>query len=223
MALFSNPADAPRPRVMLNKRFSRITVAALLTIVTLILLLWREDGGVAKVLPFLHHENNGPEYYPFETTSDFFPVSVDPKGKSVEDLCATFPKHMLEYVQPVLKMGHGEKRDKIEAQLDSVSACFDKEDLLILSDLDETIRDHNVIDILADLPASYYDEELNPDFRNYVWQKEMRANGTLDTDVEATKRINGWILDKYKFVPMVERAWTTKPNKAFYFFYETDT
>ncbi|KAF7535573.1 hypothetical protein G7Z17_g13183 [Cylindrodendrum hubeiense] len=206
------PAGTPGARrLMLNKRFSRIAIMGLCSIIVMILIFWHS----------IHGSYNIPEYYPFATTSYFFPVSVDPEGKTTKDLCASFPKHVLESIQPVLKMGHGESRVKIDAQLDSVSACFGKDDLLIFSDLDETLREHEVIDILADLPSGYYVD--NPDFDHYIWQKEMRANGTLDVDKEATARINGWRIDKYKFLPMIERAWRTKPNKDFYFFLETDT
>ncbi|KAI5458590.1 hypothetical protein BGZ63DRAFT_362431 [Mariannaea sp. PMI_226] len=201
---------APR-RLGLNKRISRMTVIGLCCTVLTILIFWHQ----------IHGSYHVPDYYPFPTLSDFYPVSVDIEGKTTKDLCATFPKHVLESIQPVLKMGHGENRTKIKAQFDSVSACFEQDDLLIFSDHEETIYGHEVIDILADLPAGYYED--NPDFVDYVWQKEMRANGTLDKDKEATARINGWRIDKYKFLPMVERAWRTKPNKDFYFFFETDT
>lgn len=222
MASLINSADTLRANLMLNKRFSRILFSALAFFLFVLFLTWQNRNGVATLLPILADENDKiPEFYPFETTSDFFPVQIDAAGKTVDELCQTFPKHILKTIQPVLKMGHGENRAKIEAQLDSVSACFDKDDLLIYSDLEETIRGHHVHDILADLPASYYVD--NPDFQHYIWQKEMQANGTLDHDKAATGRINGWILDKYKFLPMIERAWKTKPNRDFYFFYETDT
>lgn len=247
MSLLSDNLSGPgsagslRRLLTLNKRLTRIVVfvAVALVIGVLVLIHDRSSntirlpddvyaagplGSLASLAPsFLR----GPEpvrRYPFSTTSYFRPVSVEnPNSKSKDELCATFPKHLLlNSVQPVLKMGHGEDRAKIEAQLDSVSACFDKDELLIFSDLDETIRGREVVDVLADLPAIYYTDD-NPDLINYIWQKEMKANGTLDKDKEATARIDGWILDKYKFLPMVERAWNTQPNKDFYFFIETDT
>lgn len=198
-------------RLMLNKRFSRIAIAGLCSVVITILTFWSR----------IHGSYNISEYYPFATTSYFYPVSVDPTDKTTEQLCATFPKHLLRLIQPVLKMGHADSRERTDAQFDSVSACFGKDDLLVYSDLDETIRDHEVIDVIKDVPAVYYND--NPDFINYLWQKEMKANGTLDQDKEATARINGWRIDKFKFLPMIERAWRTRPDKDFYFFFETDT
>ncbi|KAK5995479.1 hypothetical protein PT974_03887 [Cladobotryum mycophilum] len=220
MALFPKPEDTPRTGLLLNKRFVRIVIAAASFFFLTILLLWRNPE--TKALPPLGFKES-PEFYPYTTYSDYYPVSLDPADKSTEELCATFPKHLLDLVQPVLKMGHGEDRAKIESQLDSVSACFAPDQLLIFSDLDETIRNHSVIDILANLPEGYYDEEQNPDIKHYLAQKAMRANGTLGVDKEATKRISGWTIDKYKFLPQIERAWLLKPDRPFYFFYETDT
>lgn len=218
--------------LLLNKRFSRTFLVAGVVVILLSLAgFWsasprlRDGNGLGRTLPWglgrPEQKEKEPEYYPYETASQFFPVSMDIAGKKAKDLCASFPSYLTQRIQPVLKMGHGESRDKIEAQLDSVSACFTDEELLIFSDLNETIRDRAVIDILANLPASYRGD--NPDFDNYLTMLDMRRNGTLDVDKEATKAINGWRLDKYKFLPGVERAWTMRPGRDWYVFYETDT
>ncbi|OIW26682.1 hypothetical protein CONLIGDRAFT_634916 [Coniochaeta ligniaria NRRL 30616] len=224
-------------QVLLNKRFSRTFLFAALIVVSLSLTLYwsgasprlRDNArGHSLTLPsWLSGPADSPsaaapEIYPYETTSQFFPVSIPDATKAkTSDLCASFPSHLTQRIQPVLKMGHGESRSKIEAQLDTVSACFSQDELLIFSDLDETIRGRSVIDILADLPESYRHD--NPDFDNYLLMQEMRRNGTLDTDVEAAKKIDGWRLDKYKFLPGLERAWAMRPGRDWYVFYETDT
>lgn len=148
---------------------------------------------------------------------------MDPAKSTTEELCASFPRHMLESVQPVLKMGYSENRDKVEGQLNSSSACFQPGELLIFSDLDETLRGHDVIDILAYLPETYYNTTEYKKMEPYLLQKELKANGTLDNNKEAKKKIDGWAIDKFKFLPGVERAWAMKPNRDFYVFYETDT
>jgi hypothetical protein len=135
--------------------------------------------------------------------------------------CSTFPRRLLDKVQPVLKMGHGESRAKVEGQLESVSACFGADELLFYSDLDERILGRQVVDILANLSDSYLVD--NDDFQNYILQKELHTSWRLDVGGKAAERVNGWILDKYKFMPMIEHAWQTKPDRDFYFFYETDT
>jgi len=132
-----------------------------------------------------------------------------------------FPKHLQSLVQPVLKMGYSEDREKVKAQLASVSACFGSDQLLVFSDHDEKIGKYNAVDILANLPEKYYDESYNPHIKDYLRQREMQDKGKLDT--ETAKGIDGWKIDKFKFLPMIERAWTLQPEKPFYFFYETDT
>ncbi|RYP20706.1 hypothetical protein DL765_002656 [Monosporascus sp. GIB2] len=159
------------------------------------------------------------QYYEWDTTSDFIPVSQDASGTSTEELCRSFPHHLVRHmVQPILKMGHTETRDKIEAQIGSVSACIN--DLLIFSDLEETLHGHQVIDVLTDMPAVYHFD--NEDFVNYtrIRHQQHQAHDPGSND---TWTIDGWRLDKYKFLPMVERAWMMRPGKRWYFFYETDT
>ncbi|KAL7899597.1 glycosyltransferase family 31 protein [Trichoderma sp. SZMC 28014] len=229
MALFPKPAETQNMGLfLLNKRLIRIAIGVAAFLFVACGLLWRhqyDEEPVPKLLseePTPHiDETSG--YYPFETVSDYDPVSLDPSNKTTAELCATFPKHFLNLIQPVLKIGHSEDRAKLDAQLDSVSACFRPDELLIFSDLDERIRNHTAIDILANLPPKYYDEEYNPDISGYLLQRKLKKNGKLDKDKEATKKIDGWKIDKFKFLPQIERAWLLKPNRPFYFFYETDT
>lgn len=228
-------------QVLQNKRFSRTFLFAALVIVSLSLAgywsasprlrdnardhlalpSWMRGGGSS---PGGNDDKQGPddEFYPYETTSQFFPVAIggDVTKAKTADLCASFPSYLTNRIQPVLKMGHGESRDKVEAQLDTVSACFSADELLIFSDLDETIRGRAVIDILADLPESYRHD--NPDFEGYLAMQAMRRNGTLE-DPESKTKINGWKLDKYKFLPGLERAVAMRPGRDWYVFYETDT
>ncbi|KAK1251387.1 hypothetical protein MKX07_006866 [Trichoderma sp. CBMAI-0711] len=156
------------------------------------------------------------------TVSEFLPTSAHPETDSVPELCKSFPKHVLSRIQPVLKTGHGDDKERLNAQMDSTSACFTPDELIVFSDLDEEIRDHHAIDVLAHLPSSHYNATVFKMWEEYLAQKEMQSNGTLDTEAQV-KHINGWALDKFKFLPMMERAWAMKPDRDFYVFYETDT
>ncbi|KAI1080200.1 hypothetical protein F5B20DRAFT_541251 [Whalleya microplaca] len=162
------------------------------------------------------------EFFRWRTLSLFKPISQTFSGSSTEELCRSFPNHLTQHkIQPVLKIGHTEDRDRVDAQLTSVSACI--KDLLIFSDLDETIHGRHVIDVLQELPAAYYYD--NPHLVNYTYLRKLGPPPS-DDFVAATVdslTINGWELDKYKFLPMVERAWTMRPNREWYFFYESDT
>ncbi|KAG6003278.1 hypothetical protein E4U21_002205 [Claviceps maximensis] len=222
MAILTLAADPPgRNGCSLNKRLLRIVIILVGVCLFGAAVLLGRDNRLKRVLPF-HHSHMSPESYMFTSTSQFAPVTVaDAATASNQDLCASFPKYMLNILQPVLKVGHSENQERLAAHLNTTSSCFTQDELLIVSDLDEKLLDHRAVDVLGDLPAGYYDLSKNPDFQHYISQKEMRKNGTLNKDTQKT--INGWILDKYKFLPMVERAWLTRPGKAFYFFYEPDT
>ncbi|KAK9443645.1 glycosyltransferase family 31 protein [Metarhizium brunneum] len=222
-----NQPDRSRLSPLTNKRLNRniLLTAALFFLTSLFLWSRREPAPVPELPPnklWLEPDEIN-KTYSFPTTSDFQPVSLSPGNRSTQELCASFPRHKLSRIQPVLKMGYSENRDKIESQLDSVSACFSADDLLIFSDIEETLRGHKVIDILAYLPDTYRKGSDTSKFQQYLLQKEMKENGTLETDKEAAKKIDGWALDKFKFLPAVERAWAMRPNKEFYVFYETDT
>ncbi|KAK8109930.1 glycosyltransferase family 31 [Apiospora kogelbergensis] len=162
-----------------------------------------------------------PKFLPWETTSSFQPISFPDIGAVTDDdLCRSFPQQKLaNLVQPVLKFGHGDQPARVESQLASVSACL--QDLLIFSDYEETIAGRQVHDVLATTPASYRDN--NPDFINYLALHNLNENGTAFQPGDPRPEINGWIIDKYKFLPIVEQAWALRPNKRWYFFYESDT
>ncbi|KAK2617019.1 hypothetical protein QQS21_000110 [Conoideocrella luteorostrata] len=227
MALSAKQPTPSRLSPKFNKRLNRNLVLIAVFFATAFL-LWshnRDRKPPPELPPNIlwpePHEVNWTHNFP--TTSEFQPVSMDTNHKTVDELCASFPKHMLSRIQPVLKMGYSESRDKINSQLDSVSACFSPDDLIIFSDLEETLRGHKVIDVLAYLPDTYRHGADTTKFQQYILQKEMKENGTLAKDPAAAKKIDGWALDKFKFLPGVERAWAMKPNKEFYVFYETDT
>jgi hypothetical protein len=215
--LFS-PATTSVLRHRLNKRLERNALIA--AVVSLALFaLW-----------YLHHDEPlpPPAFYPFETTSAFFPVAHhDAQNKTVEELCASFPRHLTQRIQPVLKMGHGENRKMVDAQLESVSACFGADDLLVFSDLDEVVHGRHAVDILANLPRAYRENDAegnaNADYVNYEAMYALANEGKLTVENDPARGKNGWRLDKYKFLAGVERAWQMRPGRDFYVFYETDT
>lgn len=149
-------------------------------------------------------------YYTWETPSFFPPLKAGHNGDTV-DLCEGFPTHLLGKVQVVMKTGTGESA-KTKAHLETVSSCITN--ILGFSDFDETIGEHRFIDILADLPQSYYD---HPDFAAYSAQKQAHQEGR---PVEYSPE--GWKLDRFKFLPMVDKAYQMRPHADWYVFIEAD-
>lgn len=194
------------------KRFMRVVLGIFLVFFLFRLSKWRR--------PYIPLWPDILEPYHVATTSDFSPVSTSPHNKTITELCESFPHHLLTKIQPVLKTGFTDDPVRMPSQLEGASACFKPGDLLIFSDGEDTMDGHQIIDILDYLPDSYNDM---PDFQPYLEQKRMRENGSAKSNPEMLKTIDGWKLDKFKFLPSVEQAWLQKPNRDFYVFYESDT
>ncbi len=227
---FLSPPPRGVSRHLLNKRLGR-TIAALVGFHLLVgLLLWhRRRSSSPSTLP-------PAAFYPFETTSAFNPVAHhDAANKNTTSLCASFPNHLTGRIQPILKMGHGENRAMIDAQFGSVSACFAPGELLVFSDLPESLHGHLAVDVLANLPLAYRSAgasgggpdappaATNPDYDNYEALAALARDGKLTPENDPARGRNGWRLDKYKFLAGVERAWQARPGRDFYVFYESDT
>lgn len=146
-------------------------------------------------------------YYSWKTPSFFPPLKNTQKGTPV-DLCKNFPTHLLDKVQIIMKTGTGESA-KTKAHLDTVSSCITN--ILVLSDLEETIGSHQSIDILADLPPSYNN---NPDFAAYAAQKQAHSEGK-----PVGYSAEGWKLDRFKFLPMVDKAYQMRPVSTLFSFH----
>ncbi|RAL17416.1 glycosyltransferase family 31 protein [Aspergillus homomorphus CBS 101889] len=118
----------------------------------------------------------------------------------------------------VIKTGATEIYEKLPTQLLTTLGC--SENYLIFSDLDERIGPYHIQDALSDYDPSL--KESLPDFRLYRQQQEYRRTGQ---DIAKLKKDghDAWILDKYKFLHMVEMTWRERPYMDWYVFIETDT
>jgi hypothetical protein len=146
-------------------------------------------------------------------TKSFFPPLETRAANAIElDYCQNFPKDLLGHVQVVLKVASGETAVN-KAHLSTVSSCIDN--LLIVGDREEQLGDRRVIDILADLPKSY--ETNNVDFQAYVQHHKAHIEG--ETVHESQRSFK---LDRFKYLPMVDRAYTTNPKAKWFVFLESD-
>ncbi|OKP11352.1 hypothetical protein PENSUB_3137 [Penicillium subrubescens] len=119
----------------------------------------------------------------------------------------------LDRIQVVLKTGTGEP-EKSRAHLSTVTSCITN--LIVFSDHDEKIGRHHFIDILENLPPTYAFN--NPDFAAYRAQKLAHSQGgSVGYSQE------GWRLDRFKFLPMVEKTYEMRPHADWYVFIEADT
>ena len=133
----------------------------------------------------------------------------------VSSPCDRFPQRVFNNVQVVLKTGLTESPERIQSHLKSVTKCFPN--LLIVSDYDGIVNEYHVHDVLADLSEAYSLD--NPDFDTYYTQKAMlEANNITEYNNQA-----GWKLDRFKFLPMVHKAYTMHQTAYWFVFIETDT
>ncbi|KAK3678254.1 hypothetical protein LTR78_001549 [Recurvomyces mirabilis] len=129
----------------------------------------------------------------------------------------------------ILRTGSTEIDDRFAIHLSTSIRCFPN--YLIFSDFDEDYLGEHIIDALADVDPKY--QESSPDFD--LWRRlQNGGRSTLDTSELAGdpdrfssmtgKADNpGWKLDKWKFLPMVNRTLHERPNMKWYVFIEADS
>lgn len=133
-----------------------------------------------------------------------------PKVRFGEE-CSPFTSGVMQGVTVVLKIGAGEVATQLPLYLNRLGRC--KQDLLIFSDRKDTYNGFEIADALAHLRPEY--KFNNPDFD--VYDRMQTANTTEEKSAE------GWRLDKYKFLPMMEWTSYMRPESQWYVFVELDT
>lgn len=133
--------------------------------------------------------------------------------------CAHLPSS--EDILVILKTGATEIHRKLPIHFSTTFQCI--KHYAIYSDMAEEINDHHVYDALDEV-----DEEIkrtNPDFELYRQTQEYRANGEGVAelfDKEGTYK-KAWKLDKWKFLPLMDKALRMRPRSKWYVFIEADT
>lgn len=130
--------------------------------------------------------------------------------------CKDFPRHRLADIQIVLRVGATQPLDQVLSHVNNVTNCISN--LIIVSDKEEQLGDtaHRTHDFIADLPEVYWHDE-HPDL-----QAHARINNPEGQDEFATGR-DGWLLDRFKFLPMVEYAFQQNEEAKWFYFVEADT
>ncbi|KAF3044392.1 hypothetical protein E8E12_010105 [Didymella heteroderae] len=160
------------------------------------------------------NDANGQDYWLWETKSQFYKKEDIDWNVGISDECFLFPKHLREKVQVVLKTGVADDGARTDAVVNTIIKCI--RNVLVVSDDDHNYGPFRAVDVLADLnPRSYMMEE---DYEAYEAQKNATRDG-----VELYQGHEGWKIDKYKFLPEVERAIQHNSKAEWYIFIESDT
>ncbi|KAF2735580.1 hypothetical protein EJ04DRAFT_464611 [Polyplosphaeria fusca] len=134
-----------------------------------------------------------------------------PPQVSFGETCSPFLSGAMDDVTIIIKLGAPEVAYKLPAYLKRLTPC--KPNLLLFSDRKDSIGDLEIVDALANLRPEY--KHNNPDFD--IYEEIQRSNETPE------KGIEGWRLDKYKFLPMMELTANQTPDAAWFVFIELDT
>jgi hypothetical protein len=159
-------------------------------------------------------------YYLRQTSTPPPKVQTTPVDDSV--ICPKSP--LMKDVFVVLRTGATEAQEKLPVHFKTVLTCVP--DFVIYSDMDEIIDGHKVHDVLKDVNKTI--KNLAPEFELY---DHLRSRGRKGLDYQTSFGSGpsgavdnpGWKLDKWKFMPMVDRALKERPKAKWYVFIEPDT
>lgn len=119
----------------------------------------------------------------------------------------------------ILKTGANEVYEKLPTQILTMLQCVD--DLLIFSDLEQKLGAYHIYDALETIGEDVMND--NPDFDYYRTLQEYEKTGQDLGKLRDSTGEQAWNLDKYKFMPMLEKTWQVRPNKKWYVYIEADT
>lgn len=137
-------------------------------------------------------------------------------------ICPQFP--ITKEILVVLRTGATEALDKLPIHFTTTLKCISE--YVIYSDYEEIIQGHKIHDVLDEVSEDI--KASAPEFEVY---KNLRKNGRAG--LETTKHHGSgptgsldnpsWKLDKFKFLPMVDRALKHRPDAKWFVFMEADT
>ncbi|GAO19200.1 hypothetical protein UVI_02007930 [Ustilaginoidea virens] len=132
--------------------------------------------------------------------------------------CAHFPD--TSKVLVLLKTGASETYRRLPTHFMTMLKCLPADNVLIFSDMAETVTGHAVYDSLEFVLDGI--KKTNADFEIYRRQKHCliahdECNKMYDVGSE------GWNLDKYKNTHIAERAYQMRPHHDWYMFIDADT
>lgn len=146
--------------------------------------------------------------------------------------CAGFPRDRLSDIQIVLRIGSTQPFDQISSHVNNITNCISN--LIIISDRVESIGNGFwSYDIISDLPKVYWegiDKNDGEEADQTAGLKAYKSINNLGSSWETGKNMNkhlthreGWLLDRFKFLPMVEYAYNVNPQAKWFYFIEADT
>ncbi|KAI1818462.1 glycosyltransferase family 31 protein [Poronia punctata] len=124
----------------------------------------------------------------------------------------------------VIRTGATESQEKLPVHFKTVLTCVP--DFVIYSDMDEIIDGNKVYDVLNEVNETI--KNTAPEFKLYNHLRSRGREGLDYTTMFGSGPSGavdnpGWKLDKWKFLPMIDRALRHKPKAKWFVFAEADT
>ena len=124
----------------------------------------------------------------------------------------------------MLKTGATTARERLPVHYDTTLRCIPHH--AVYSDLEENIEGHHVYDALALLDPNLVQE--SEQFELYRKQKEKQAHGNDLSDLQTPSGTikedgAGWRLDKWKFLPLLNKTYSLRPEAKWFVFMEADS
>jgi hypothetical protein len=129
----------------------------------------------------------------------------------------------------IIKTGSTEFIDKLPMHLQTTTKCYPN--FLVFSDYEETYEGQHIIDALDSVTPSIREQH-----NDFALHRRLKEKGRAELAAEELNRVPGdpnswtghtdnpgWKLDKWKFLPMVNRTLVEYPDKKWYVFVEADT
>lgn len=133
--------------------------------------------------------------------------------------------HMREEGIVIIFKTGAQEVSKLAIHIGTTLRFFDQEDILFFSDLHDTLGPFTIHDALRNVDQSI--RKHHPEFEIYRNLQKYHSTGQdiqkLAEGQEKGNDRSGWILDKWKFLHMVEETFEMRPNAKWYVFMETDS
>jgi hypothetical protein len=144
-----------------------------------------------------------------------------PGTSSGHAICPSAP--VIDDILVVIRTGATEAPTKLPVHFDTTLHCIPNS--VIYSDYAETIAGHHVYDVLDEVSATL--KASAPEFELYEQMKLHGRDGMNVTEHfgsgPAGSENPAWKLDKFKFLPMVDKAFRHAPEAKWFVFIEADT
>lgn len=133
------------------------------------------------------------------------------------ELCRQLPG--ADDVLVVVKTGATALRERLPVHFKTTLRCIPH--YVIFSDMEEEFQGHQIHDVLSGVSAQM--KESAPEFNFYRDLHENQDRLTEFMRENSDFQHDAWHLDKWKFLPLVQKALQTKPDAKWLMFIEADT